>query len=68
MAMAELPHMDDYQAGGTIAAIQGDLRKALEDFEEKVPEDLKGKTFRPEGTPGIDTPQITFPSQYVMYD
>jgi hypothetical protein len=33
MAMAELPHMDDYQAGGTIAAIQGDLRKALEDFE-----------------------------------
>lgn len=63
----ELPHMSDYQAGGTISAIGDDLKKALEEFEEKMPSDLMGKPLRPEGSPSVGSQNIVFPSQYVIY-
>lgn len=63
----EIPHMDDYQATGTVEAIGPDLTKALGEFVEKLPSDLKGKPLRPPGSPGISSLDIQFPAQYVMY-
>lgn len=61
----QLPHMDDFQAQGTVDAMSLDLNKALEDFQEGMPTALMQKTFRPPGSPGFATPMITFPQQYI---
>ncbi len=62
-----VPHMDDYQARGTIAAMGDSLQKSLEEFEEKMPSELMGKIFRPEGSPPPGELDIQFPKQYVIY-
>lgn len=61
----QLPHMDDYQAAGTVAAMGPELYKALGDFREGVTEELKGSPVRPPGSPGVGIPMILFPQQYV---
>jgi hypothetical protein len=67
-AASALPHMSDYQADGTIAAMTGDLTKALEVFKEYMPSDLMGKPVRPPGSPAQSTLDIVFPQQYVPLD
>jgi hypothetical protein len=62
-----LPGMDNYQSAGTVQAMGADLTKALEDFREKIPSDLKGKPVRPPGSPGVSGVDIQFPKQYVVY-
>lgn len=61
-----LPYMDDFQAEGTMEAMGRDLTKALEAFQEGMPKDLMGKTFRPDGSPNIGKLDIVFPQQYVV--
>lgn len=61
----QLPHMDAFQAQGTVDAMGADLTKALEDFQEGMPKALMQKTFRPPGSPGFAMPVITFPQQYI---
>jgi hypothetical protein len=63
----QMPHMDDYQAAGTVTAMNTDLTKALDEFVESLPSDLKGKPLRPPGSPGVVGPDIQFPAQYVVY-
>lgn len=63
----QIPHMDDYQAAGTVAAMNTDLTKALGDFTETLPADLKGRALRPPGSPGVRGIDIQFPSQYIVY-
>ena len=63
----ELPHMNDYQAAGTVAAMGPELRKALSDFKEGITTELSGSPLRPPGSPGVASPVIMFPSQYVQY-
>lgn len=60
-----LPHMDDYQAAGTVEAMGPELSKALSDFEEGITDELKGSALRPPGSPGVAMPTIAFPTQYV---
>jgi hypothetical protein len=62
-----LPHMDDYQAKGTVVAMNEDLFKALDEFVEKLPSELKGRPLRPPGSPGVVGMDIQFPKQYVVY-
>jgi len=62
-----LPHMDDYQAAGTVVAMNNDLTKALDEFVEKLPTDLKGRPMRPPGSPGVVGLDIQFPNQYIVY-
>lgn len=62
-----MPHMDDYQAAGTVQAMNSDLTKALEQFVESLPSDLKGKPLRPSGSAGVTGMDIQFPAQYVVY-
>jgi Caudovirus prohead serine protease len=62
---AELPSMSDFQADGTVAAMSGDLKKAIEDFQEHVPSELQGKRITSPGFPGIQKLDIAFPQQYV---
>ncbi|MBT9158968.1 MAG: hypothetical protein DDT26_00217 [Dehalococcoidia bacterium] len=62
-----LPHMDDYQAKGTLEAMQGDLKKALGEFVEKIPTELMGKPFRPPNGVSIADQDIMFPQQYITY-
>lgn len=63
----QMPHMDDYQAAGTVTAMNADLTKALDQFVESLPSDLKGKPLRPSGSPGVVGVDIQFPAQYVVY-
>jgi hypothetical protein len=63
----ELPFMNDYQAAGTVKAMNADLTKALDEFVEKMPEELKGKPLRPAGSPGVVGIDVQFPQQYVIY-
>lgn len=63
----QIPHMDDYQAAGTVAAMNTDLTKALGDFTETLPAELKGRPLRPPGSPGVRGIDIQFPSQYIVY-
>jgi hypothetical protein len=63
----EMPHMDDYQAAGTVVAMNNDLTKALEEFVETLPSDLKGKPMRAPGSVGVVGMDIQFPKQYVIY-
>lgn len=63
----QIPHMDDYQAAGTVAAMNTDLTKALGDFTETLPAELKGRALRPPGSPGVRGIDIQFPSQYIVY-
>lgn len=63
----QIPHMDDYQAAGTVAAMKTDLTKALGDFTETLPAELKGRALRPPGSPGVRGIDIQFPSQYIVY-
>lgn len=63
----QIPHMDDYQAAGTVAAMNTDLTKALGDFTENLPAELKGRALRPPGSPGVRGIDIQFPSQYIVY-
>lgn len=62
-----IPHMDDYQAAGTVRAMNADLTKALGEFVETLPADLKGKPLRPAGSVGVVGLDIQFPQQYVVY-
>lgn len=64
---AELPHMSDFQAKGTVEAMTSDLKKALEDFEERLPTDLLERPLRPPGSPPIQPLEIVFPAQYQIY-
>ncbi|MCD8487879.1 MAG: hypothetical protein LRZ84_14375 [Desertifilum sp.] len=63
----ELPHMDQYHADGTMTEMGTALHKAVEDFEERVPKELKAKPFRPPGVASPDIQRILFPSQYAVY-
>jgi hypothetical protein len=63
----EMPYMDDYQAAGTVTAMNDDLIKALEEFVETLPSDLKGKPLRAPGSVGVVGADIQFPKQYVIY-
>lgn len=63
----ELPHMDDWQAAGTVEAMGPELYKSLADFKEGITEELKGSPVRPPGSPSIGSPVIMFPQQYVVY-
>ncbi|MBT9316304.1 HK97 family phage prohead protease [Leptothoe spongobia] len=63
-----LPHMDGYQASGTIAEMGPALMKSLEDFEEKFPKDLMGTPVRPSGSPRPVSQTVLFPQQYVVYN
>jgi hypothetical protein len=62
-----LPHMDDYQAAGTVEAMSRDLGKALEDFQQKMPSELMGQKFKSPGSAAIGTLDVVFPQQYVNY-
>jgi hypothetical protein len=43
------------------------LTKALDEFVEKLPTDLKGRPMRPPGSPGVVGLDIQFPNQYIVY-
>jgi hypothetical protein len=47
--------------------MNADLTKALDEFVEKMPEELKGKPLRPAGSPGVVGIDVQFPQQYVIY-
>jgi hypothetical protein len=56
-----LPNMDDYQAAGTMDAMGADLQKSLEEFQEKMPDDLMGKPLRPPTFGSVDHLDIVYP-------
>lgn len=62
-----LPGMGDWEGNQVAAAMGSDLSKALSDFKEGITTELSGRPLRPPGSPGVASPTISFPSQYVLY-
>jgi hypothetical protein len=62
-----LPRMSPWQAEGTLMEMKKSLQKGLMTFQEGMPKDLMGKTFRPPGSKAIASMQIPFPQQYRNY-
>lgn len=63
----DLPHMDPWQAEGTIEAMGPDLQKSLDGFQERFPKELMKAPLRPPGSPRPVGQSVIFPDQYVTY-